>query len=325
MVLQMHSATALSILVSAMKNKSFLFLSRGLGLVLGEQHSRGCSGTNTQELFLRLRGASGVAVQQQQRNQAANCFVLNQDSSLHKSSVTLETKCISWNFNLPKGIKGFTLSVIQLHLWYIWAVMSLLSVDVGLAHPRRRERARNMLSPCVQTVTRTVRVCSHFLNDHYKLLKESEIWRTRRKLKRREKRLPQQAAAKFVWCAKAAVWWDLINSPGVLPGYPASGPVCARALHAKKLWKADALDNAAGDDTDDGIWSVRARTSHGLTPLYLAYMRTWPMCATAWHAGSTRLAPYHPFSPFVGVSQASGSSLGLPLLLLMCRKSSFCN
>lgn len=83
----------------------------------------------------------------------------------------------------------------------------------------------------------------------------------------------------------------------MLPGYPASGPVCAQALHAKKLWKADALDNAAGDDTDDGIWSVRPWTGYGLTPLYLAYMRTWPCVPLLGTlvAGCTPLGPYHPF------------------------------
>lgn len=28
------------------------------------------------------------------------------------------------------------------------------------------------------------------------------------------------------------------------------------ALHAKEPWTADAFDNAAGGDADDGIWSV---------------------------------------------------------------------
>lgn len=57
----------------------------------------------------------------------------------------------------------------------------------------------------------------------------------------------------------------------MLPWHPASGPVCARALHAKELWTADALDNAAVDDTDDGIWSVTPWAGCSRTPLYLAF------------------------------------------------------
>lgn len=57
----------------------------------------------------------------------------------------------------------------------------------------------------------------------------------------------------------------------MLPWHPASGPVCARALHAKELWTADALDNAAVDDTDDGICSVTPWAGCSRTPLYLAF------------------------------------------------------
>lgn len=49
------------------------------------------------------------------------------------------------------------------------------------------------------------------------------------------------------------------------------------------------------------------------------------MCATAWYASSRMhtLRSLSSFSPSAGVSQASRSSLGLPLLLLICKKSSF--
>lgn len=71
----------------------------------------------------------------------------------------------------------------------------------------------------------------------------------------------------------------------MLPWHPASGPVCARALHAKELWTADALDNAAGDDTDDGIWSVTLWAGCSRTPLYLTF--------TAWGGISKREAREH--------------------------------
>lgn len=48
-------------------------------------------------------------------------------------------------------------------------------------------------------------------------------------------------------------------------------------------------------------------------------------CAAAGYASSRMHTPrsLSSFSPFAGVSQASRSSLGLPLLRLICKKSSF--
>lgn len=62
----------------------------------------------------------------------------------------------------------------------------------------------------------------------------------------------------------------------MLPWHPASGPVCAQAPHAKELRTADALDNAAGDDTDDGIWSATPWEGCSRTPLHLPFAAEEP-------------------------------------------------